>query len=106
MHRHNVGVAFNHVASVFVRYCLPGLVDTVYYPALVVYLRLRRIEILGALRISFKYPSPEPENLSRQRMDGEHYPSAEPVKDLLFMLDRQPCFYKQLCLESAIYCLL
>ncbi len=84
-----------------VHYCLPGLEDAVNDPALMVDLRFRRIEILGAFRIGFKYPSPESENLSRQRMDREHYPAAEPVKDPLFMLDRQSGLYKKICLNPS-----
>src|SRR5664280_3311653 len=63
-------------------------------------LRLGGVEVFCRFCICLQHPSPEPKNLSRERVNREHHPAAETVEEMIFMLNREAGLDKEILLVA------
>ena len=65
-------------------------------------LRLGRVEVFSSFGICLQHTAAESQYLSRERVNGKHYPAAETVEEMIFVLYRKACFYKKILLVAVI----
>ena len=107
VHRQYIGVALDQVAAALLLDGTLGLVDTVELVALVVDVRLGRVEVFAYLHARFKYPAAKGAIRISIAVHGKHYPAGKQVVDAsVLAFATQSRFEQELCLVASFLGLL
>ena len=106
VHGNDIGITFNQEAAVLAYNGLLGKINAIEFPAFVIYLRFRRIDILHlyVLGGSAQYTSAKSYHFSRQGMYGENDTPPETVAKRTVVLSiAQAGFYQKLFLIAFLF---
>ncbi len=94
MHRDHIGVAFHQQTFFLFDDIALGKIKPVQGLALVVDLRIDRVQVFRDLVVLFKGTGPKPDHPAGKVVDGKDDPSAEAVVFLVFLDNRQSGLFK------------